>query len=131
MADGLELGRTLVSVIHAPRTPASLAPFPLSLYPISPSPSQNPIIRSPPLETLRLALRAFEKRMMRRVSVEMRGARENLQICFGPEPAKRFRNQFYWIMAKSITEAIIYAPINLIQGIWSEDKRMAEFDASV
>lgn len=44
---------------------------------------------------LRKALRTFEARMMRRARIEMKSSKENLEICFGPEPARRFRNQFY------------------------------------
>ncbi|WWD17435.1 hypothetical protein CI109_101876 [Kwoniella shandongensis] len=89
LADALELGQTLVKVFTPPPRFVSLAPFPLSLFPVSPPPPTNPRIVPPSSAELHAALRSFEKGMMRRAREEMVGSQMGLDMIFGSEePAK-------------------------------------------
>lgn len=122
MADALSLGKTLVRTYTFPRSSAALAPFPLSLLPITSAPPATPTIRTPPPEQLHKELRAFEKRMMRRVKPYMEESRYNLQICFGPGGgAARFKSAFMWMMVTAISKMVVTAPWVWVSGLWADD----------
>ena len=81
LADALDLGLTLVPLFTGPRDLMSNSET-----------KSTPHYPSP--EVLHRALRKFEKEMMARAEPEMKGSAENQEMCFGPDPARRFAQMF-------------------------------------
>lgn len=118
MADGLSLGKTLVKEYYSRRSADAFRPR--SLFSATRSPALH--LRSPDPSSLHQALRAFERRMLTRAKPEMIEAWNNMEICFGPDPARTFNNAFFWMMAKAITSMVVFAPITLVRKVWADDE---------
>ncbi|KAK8864268.1 hypothetical protein IAR55_001514 [Kwoniella newhampshirensis] len=120
LADALELGQALVRVFTPPSRRVSLAPFPLSLFPISPPPPSTPRIVAPKPEALHSALRAFEKGMMRRASEEMRGSKENMDMFFGEEPAQALATFMENVMSPTfMVKMTLDASVKWMKRLWN------------
>ncbi|EIW70791.1 hypothetical protein TREMEDRAFT_38404 [Tremella mesenterica DSM 1558] len=123
LADALLLGKTLVNTYYNsfPKS-TSPAPFPLSLFPVSPPPRSIP--RTPSPATLHAALRTFESRMMRRVDPELRGSAENLEMFMGPHAAERVHNFFRYmplVFLKQVTKMGPWGWWQAVRVWWDDD----------
>jgi hypothetical protein len=121
MADGMDLGQTLVKQYHHPRPSTSLAPFPLSFLPVSPPASSSPTLREPDRASLHRRLRAFERRMMRRASPEMRGALDNQKVAFGDDSARKFTAMFKWFILGFVVDLVTAAPKRAFMNWWDSE----------
>ncbi|GFZ44073.1 hypothetical protein JCM24511_01794 [Saitozyma sp. JCM 24511] len=121
MADGMDLGQTLVKQYRHPRPSASLPPFPLSFLPVSPPVSSPPTLREPDRASLHRRLRAFERRMMRRASPEMRGALDNQKVAFGDDSAKKFTAMFKWFILGFVVDLVTAAPKRAFMNWWDSE----------
>ncbi|WWC61707.1 uncharacterized protein I303_104292 [Kwoniella dejecticola CBS 10117] len=125
LADALLLGQTLVPLFRPqPQSlkSASLPPFPLSLLPISPpSPSlerPTPLVE-PHTSDLHKALRGFEKKMMLRAKVEMKGSKENMDMFFGDEPARHLAEMLTFHGRVGMVLGWLSWPVDKIKGLFS------------
>ncbi|WVQ82233.1 hypothetical protein IAT38_004361 [Cryptococcus sp. DSM 104549] len=124
LADALDLGRTLTRLFYpAPPPSPSLPPFPLSFLPISPPPRtlNPPLPIAPSPAALHTALRAYERRMMRRVRPYMVESKKNLEVCFGEGGAEAFVNEFRWMMVRGLARMVVEVPVQWVRGLWWAD----------
>lgn len=58
--------------------------------------------------------------MMNRASEELRGSQENMDICFGPNPARTFMRQFYWMIFQFAWDVTFGYPIKMVRRIGAQ-----------